>query len=762
MDTTHSFLTLWAYRLFLVGLFLLPIGIFMSAAYPLLPLKVVIASFMLIGSAVLGLASALKSGWFEIPTHPLMLAAWGIPIASVLTLFVTPSLWMSLFGDSLDLDTVFFAFLLALATTVPVYLFRSRADTARAFFTLLIASWVVAVFHLIRLLFGADTFSFEVFTSPLFSLIGKWNDLAIYFGLVAVLGLMALEALPLERMHQYIIAATVAIALFFAAVINFTPVWICLGIVSLGIVLSRAFVRGSQRVSVGGTIVLVVSLIAIIFASSAGTILGTYFGTNQIEARPSLGSTIDVATETLSSSPFLGSGANTFILAWDSYRPADLNSSIFWNADFTSGYGFVPTVLVTQGIIGVLVWILFLGLFVYYGVRSLLLSSVSDQHAYHLKLSTYVAAAYLLVMTVIYLPSPVLIVIGFVMVGMFIALSYGEGVGSTFKFSFSERPRIGFLAVLVSVLLAVGLVVSLYSSTAVYAANVYFEKAAISAQRDGDLDGAITHLDSSLALYQSDKFYRLKVLAHLTKLNAVVSNASAAPTADEQKVFQDTLGFAVESGLAATRVNPENYRNWQALGNAYQSVVPLQVDGAYEAAVNAFVRAGELNPITPSIPITRAQLEIARGDAKAARPFVDAALTLKGDYIPALLLMAQLDLNDGDLDKAIEKAEAASVFEPSNPVIRFQVGLLKYEAKDYAGARDALEAAVTLAPDYANAHFYLGRVYLELKEGDKARSEFEAILKYNPDNEEVTSVITALDQGRDPFAPAPPTEEEGN
>lgn len=755
-----SFLSNLSYRVYLAGLFLIPVGAFASLTVPFFALKVFLAFVTIGGAFVLAVLGALKSKSLPVPKSWLLLSLWLPPVAyGVSALF--SSVWqISVFGSQLDTDTLFFMALLALTASLPIFIFQSRADFVRAFFAVLAASWVVALFHFARLFFGADTLSFGVFTNPLFSLVGKWNDLSIFFGFIGTLSLITLEALPLSTRNRWFVAATLAASLFFVALVNYTPVWIALGVLSLGVVLYRLLLakRGSSVMSVASIIVLVLALCGSIFASTLGTTLGGYFGTAQIEARPSFGSTMAIASKILATSPWLGSGPNTFTFAWDKYRPSDLNQSIFWNADFSSGVGFIPTSLVTAGGLGAAAWLVFLALFIFAGIRALLLRPASDPYQYYLTLASYAAGLYVLAMAAMYLPSPVILLIGFAAVGMFIALDYRAHHAEVPMLVFQERPRIGFIAVLGLTLVVIFSAVSAYAVTGVFVASTYYESA-IAAVRDGSLDTAQKHLATAGSFSQDDRQLRLATLINLSKLNTIVNSSSDRPQAEVQQEFQNTLGAAVESGLAAIRYNQNDYRNWQAVAGAYQSVVPLNIKGAYESAVAAYEKAAVLNPSMPSIPLSRAQLEIAKQNTRGSRQFIDQALQMKQDYIPALLLLAQIELANGNLDAAIKQMEAALVFEPSNPVTHFQVGVLKFEDKDYKGAEDAFTAAVTRAPDYANAHYYLGRVYIARGNTAKALEEFGVVQKLNPDNTDVANIIASLKDGKDPFAPVETKKE---
>ena len=753
MDTIHSFFTTNAHRVYLAGLFLLPVALATSAVVPITPLKALIGAAACIGALALAIFGSFKRGGLTLPVNAVMLSAWLIPLAYLVSTLVSPSLTISLIGNALDVDTVFFMALCALALSLPLYIFQSRKDFTTLYAVMLVSAWLLALFHLARLFFGADVLSFGVFTNPLFSPVGKWNDIAIFFGLATLLSLVNLEMGEFNVRNRWIVIATLVVSLFLLAVVNFTPVWVVLAILSLGIVLNRLLVTGAARFSVAPTVVFVIALVCVIFSSTLGGTLGRYFAVQQIEARPSWGSTMTVGTQALKANPIFGSGPNTFILQWDKYRPLELNKTLFWSADFTSGIGLIPTSLITVGLLGALAWLAFFFFFVWSGIKGLLLATQTDQHEYHLLLASFVAGLYMLIMMVVYLPSPALVILGFALIGLFASLYHKARGGKTIHIVFRERPRLGFVAVLALALVLVVSAVSLYGVGTVFASNVRFEQASRAAQVDGNLDTSVQYIDAANALNPEDRYYRLATLTHLARMNAAVNTATAANRDDAQKIFQTELGAAVESGLTAAKLNPSDYRNWQAVGTAYQSVVPLNIQGAYESAVASFNRATVLNNQMPALPLARAQMEVSRSNNDAARTYVEQAIALKEDYIPALLLLAQVELTSGNLKAAIKRAESAAVFEPSNPVTHFQVGVLRYEDKNIAGAGEAFAAAVQLAPDYANAHYYLGRVYFDLGQKDNAIKEFQQVLKLNPDNTDVQSVLATIAAGNDPFAP---------
>ena len=123
--------------------------------------------------------------------------------------------------------------------------------------------------------------------------------------------------------------------------------------------------------------VFVVALLAMIFRGSIGGFVSESFGISQIEARPSFSSTLEVAKNTLANSPGFGSGPNRFSIEWSQNKPIAVNQTVFWNVDFSYGVGFIPTTLITSGVLGFVSWILFLGAILILGIR-MMFRSIED------------------------------------------------------------------------------------------------------------------------------------------------------------------------------------------------------------------------------------------------------------------------------------------------------------------------------------------------------------------------------------------------
>ncbi len=745
----------------IIGLaFLLPVFLVPFSSFPFQFSKIALVLVVVAVVFFLGSIKTLRSGVMNIVWSPLLLGVLLLPaLYFVGSLFsIIPS--ASLFGYQLETDTFGFIALAAALTLMTVGAIRTERNILSTLTAFLVAGWVVVLFQILQFIFGG-MFSLPLLSTPISNLLGKWNDLALFVGLVGSLALVSLETLSLPKLHRGLLWATILVSLFFLAVVNFALAWLLFGVVAF-MMLVYSFVRMRAPGSRGwGTSSLVVFAVVVFFALAGGSLsasLQNGLNIQALEVRPSMEGTVGVMNSIYSESPVFGAGPNTFSLNWFKSRPTDIISTPFWDVNFSAGFGFIPTAVATGGIAVLLGWLLFIGLFLWYAVRALLKSGEWEGKSAYFTAATALAVTYLIIAHVFYVPSAVMTLLMFLFFGLFVSSLRGTQFIKEGTVLFSENPRFGFVSVLGIAVCMVLALVSVYGVGRVYASSVYHDRA-IQLSGTGDLEAAIASATQATTLVEQDRYFRTRTALDLIKLQSIVATNETDTKTQEE--FRTTLTQAINDSARAVELNPHAFENWMTRASVYGAVVPLNIQGAFDNAKAALEEARGRNPGTPEIDFRLAELSAVRNEIVEAREFAAAALKKKADYTPAVLLLAQLSFNEGKLDEAIRSVEAAVYFEPQNPQLMYQLGLLRLEAKDYAGAQTAFETALKISPEYANASFFLGQAYVFLKKNDEAMEQFKTLSLKNPDNQVLKDVITALEKGENPFlkgTPLPPEE----
>lgn len=768
-----------AYGILGIVLFLLPFFFIPSQVVSLQMSKGLVLSTGVVLALALFIVSLIKSAQVSVPRNLLSLALIILPIVFLVSSLMNGAKENQLIGFPYDMGTVSFMFFVAVLALLVGQVFRSKERIFYSYLTFFASFGLVMLFQLSRLFFGPETLSFGIFTASVSNLLGNWNDLGVFFAVSTLLSLMTLEMLELNKMLKSLVWAVFVSSLAFLAVVNFSTGWIVLAVFSLLFFLylisferfapsqelahdmqvnnheprGRSFER---KVSWPALVVLVVSIMFIFFGGAIGEKLSVMFKVVSIEVRPSWSATISVIKDTLATSPVVGSGPNSFTESWLLHKPSGINNTLFWNTDFAYGIGLIPSLFATTGALGILAWIFFFVVFIWVGLKAIFYQ-ISDLFSRYLITSSFLVSLFFWIMAVVYVPSVANFVLGFFFTGLFAASLYREGLLKEKQFSLINHPKLSFISVLALIVLLIANVTFGYLVLQRSVSLVYFQNSILGLQNDSNVDSAQTAVLRAITLNKQDLYYRGLSELNLLRVDRLLNQPGATPESIRDE-FQLNLANSIENARKATEINPRDYQNWVALGRVYASLVPppFSIPGAYENAKRTFDEALKVNPHSPVIHILLARLEAAKGDLKGTREYVNKAIAEKSNYAEAHFLLAQIEVAEGKLDRAIPALETTLILSPNNPGLFFQLGLLKYNDRNWPGAIDAFSKAVQLVPEYANAKYFLGLSLQKVSRNNEAIKQFEDLEKGNPDNQEVKLILNNLREGKDPFANAKP------
>ncbi len=752
---------------FLIPVFFIPSHVATGSAFA----KMLLYAILVLGAFSWVLVQELREKSIRLPVNVMTVSALLIPLAYIVSSFFAPSFRLSFFGQGFESDTVFASILFFLAFIVTALSCRNKGNAVYTLVALLASFALLALFHIIRLLFGADVLAFGIFTDRTSSLVGKWNDAGVFFGLITLLSWLAVEQLSLRGLFAAAMWTALAGSLALVAVVNFSLVWIVLGTIAASALMYHFFTRkrkvetpetgGGQllRIPIASIVILLLSITftldayspALFGASQAriGGVISSRLQVTQLEARPSWKTTYTIGKEVYAKSPLFGSGPNTFSENWLAYRPEGINQTLFWNTLFTAGIGVIPTSFITTGILGGLTWVLFLCALLYLGFRAFR-ATYTDTLVRYLTFTTFLMSVYLWFFAIAYVPSLALLILAALFSGLFVSLLYEAKVLYPRVFVFASHPRTGFALSLILIVLLVVTVTAGYGIVRKSIASAYFEKS-VKALGEQNIEQAHADITRAIAISDSDRFEQMAAQIALSRIGAWLAN-NQNPSAEQNEELRQLVSDAVARGLAATNYNARNYYNWMTLGQVYESLAQLNVGGAYDNAKTTYKNAEELNPMTPSTALAFARLEVIQGNIDGARALVQKALAIKSDYRAATLLLAQIEITAGNSREAIASLRQAIQTSPGSPLLFFQLGFLEYSAEDYMNAIHSLEQAVGLDESYANARYFLGLSYYRVGRVVDAIAQFERVQETNPDVVEVQQILTNLRAGKDPLS----------
>ena len=722
------------------------------------------------------LFDCLQKGRVRIPKSGLLLALGGVVLAWFISSIFSINPALSLVGAGYEIGTFIFFLFSGLAVFLVADLFQNEQKVIIFYLLLLLSSFLVFIFQLFHTVFGITLLPSAVFRSPTDNLLGGWNDFAIFFGFIALTSVCFFEMSRFKKVLKGIFLASILISILAMLAVNFFIAWVIFGffiLVFLVYFLSVSFYSHASSASaedrgpVSGSRILSAKIITlpffilliVVFFILARGLLGDFIGVlhaSVTEVGLSWNSTFSIAKNVLKESPLLGSGPNTFLYDWLKYKPASVNSTVFWGIRFHSGISYLFSIISTAGVLGALAFAGFLGFLLYYGTK--VLSYFENDINRVMLIASFLGSLYLWSFVVFYSPGFLIFAMAFLMTGILIAMLARVGKIRMIKINFSGSPRLGFISVLVIIILMIGMVSSLYLFVRKYWALYSYTQALKALNISGNLDKSEAALIRAANTDAQDQYFRSLAEVGILRMKQVLSQKDLSEEILRSK-FQNILGASIQNAQRATELNPKDPLNWMELARVYESVVPFGISGAKDFAIRAYEKAAEVSPLDPTPYLGMARAAMAANDTDGARKYIKSALKIKSDFAAALFMLSQIEAKEGNLKKAIQRAEQTVFIVPNDIGALFQLGILNYQDGNYSRAQAAFERIISLNPGYANANYFLGLIYAKQGETKKSIKLFEEIEKSNPDNKEVKLILKNLREGKEALSGISPPSE---
>jgi len=702
--------------------------------------------------------SVLRSGTIRLVFPPALALFWVFTFLALASAFLSGDKNDALYGSMFEIHTASFVVLMAVIMTVSLTFTKSKSSIVRLFIGLGISTFILQFVHILRLFFGPEFLSFGMFTTATSSVIGSFNDQALFSGLAIIVTLIVVQQVSLRIVGKVIATLIIISSLVLLSVINFYIVWLVVGFFSLVTFLyslsKDTWLRtaGEEYSPVSKSVLGIVALVSVF--SGAFVISGEYLGTvvskttnvTHLEVRPSLEATIDIGQSVYSKNILLGIGPNRFEDAWRLYKDPVINETTFWNTNFSAGSSYVATLFVTTGLAGGILFISFILGLLYAGYRFLFLVKSEDDVWGLIKVVSAVSTVYLWFMAFVYVPGTTVMLLTALMTGVTFAV-YSSVVPNTGKtINVASNRQYGILMI-IFVLIAVVVSGSVFFDvTKKYLAQVTYASAVKEFQAGANLlDTDILLIEAQKLGSEQDLFVSERAKLRLVELNRL--NSLVEPSETDKQNFQAALVDGIGLAESAILLDPTNPFNYVLLSGFYGLLNPSQYEGIKERRDGMINKARELDPTNPEHLAISAQLSARFGDLNSARESLNKALQLKPNYTEALFSLAQIDIQEGNTDAAINSTRSIISIEPSNPTRYFQLGVLLSTAQDLDAAIQAFEFAISLDNNYANARYFLALAYLDKDRRKDALDQLKIVEVSNPDNVSLQALIKQIEDG---------------
>ncbi len=723
-------------------LFLLPIFVLPLAIWPVAFSKAILFYIGVTVAFLFWLFAVLQKGNLLIPKSILFVLLGVIIVVWLIASIFSLNFKLSFIGAGYEIGTFIFFLFMGIGLFLISSLFQTEKRAFLFYFFLFISSFIVFVFQLLHTIFHITIIPWQnIFQGPVSNLAGGWNDFAIFFGFFALTSLCFFELYKFSNSLKGIFIIAIFLSLIAMLAVNLSISWFILGFFVLFLILYLFFDK--KNIYSFKFSLFILSLIIFLFLmSNQINNLTSFIKTDIIFINPSWSVTSDIIRGSLKHNFLLGSGPNTFSYNWLKFKPLEINNTVFWNTPFQTGAGYLPSMISDTGIIGGLAILAFLLALIFYGFK--IIFYIKNDLTRTLLVSSFLGSLYFWAFTVFYSPGFLIFVLAFFTTGLFLAMLVKADKIKVFNISFIKNSLTGFVSVIIIILLLIGSFISIYFFSKKYLSVYLYSQGVKILNTENNIEKGEAKILKATQFDKQDVYFRTLAEIGIIKTNKIINQQNNLPLESLREQFQNSLVSSIKNAQDAIKINPFDPLNRTQLGKIYESIVPFNIAGANEFAINSYNEALKISPFDPSFFVSMARVEIQLKNFQKAREYLNSSLALKKDFAPALFVFSQLEAQDGNLDKAIQRAKETVILVPNDIGALYQLGFLNYQNKNYSEAALSLERAVALSPQYSNARYFLGFSYDKLGRKEEAINQFLEIEKFNPDNDEVKRILNNL------------------
>lgn len=618
---------------------------------------------VVIGASVSLMAWAgarFSDGKIYIPKSFVLLSGLGVVFVTLLSALFSSNRTSSFFGAMFDVGTFWFlcaGYILMLLASMVV---RTEKQGKKILSGLLASISVVLFFQTLRY-FMPDLLSFGVLGGKTSNPFGSWYSFGFLAGVSSLISIFLLEFAHTSKKIRIALYALLGLSLVTVIAINSTLLWKILGVSALVIFVYRIATYVGNRRSMFPVYAFVTILLSLLFLLSGrfiGGLLPNALGLSNVEISPSVETTFAVGQKIITQYPVLGIGPNRFAEAWALWKPIIINNTQFWDTAFGSGFGFLPTVAINNGTLGILSWLVFVGT-ILAAVFAYIRKTFKDTKS-PITVAWAFVVLFILISNFFYSFGIGMIMLLFVSLGVFASMRTDFESTEVMEIDFLNDPRKSFVSILFLVLLMIGAAGTSFKFVERFASVPYFNGSLMAT----NVAQAESLIDKAISLHQNDLYFRTYAQIELAQLSLLAQKQNISN--EEQATLQTIFDKALQSATLAINYDPKNYINHQMLGVVYSTAGRLGVEGAGDKAIEAYNVASKLNPLNPGLKLSVANEYSNANKNTEAKKFAEEALSLSPNYIDALVFLAQTEKRLGNTNKATEYAERALVLNPND------------------------------------------------------------------------------------------------
>ena len=739
------------------------LGLSLALYIPFLPVgliaqKGIVLTFGAFIALMIYFLDSIKSGRFILPKNN----AWKILLLLTVSVFVL-ALFMqnkanSIIGTGFDFGTAFYFLNILIYFFLITAWFNKYNLLQKIVKTVLYSGIVVVTFQVLQLVFGLTNRFPKLFIGiKNANLIGSFNDLGLFLSFFVFVLLITFKYHSYKKWVKLLMFVLFGISLVFLLIINYKFAWILLGLSAITLLVKSIINKNLESTSnsenessistVLASIVVVLSVVCIFFSVGISNFTANPpLNFSNSEKRPSVMASTTVLVKSFEHNFIASTGPNRYNIAWEREKSnisnGGLIASPYWSVSFNNAISIFFTTITTTGIFGLLLLVLFIIL-----VFKRFYSIIFKKHAPNLNERDSIILSFLVFFSILVFildfPNAALSVVIFVIWAIIFALSSKD---ENAVISFGKNAKKAIIFVVLSFILIVGTLYSMYYSINAYRAGYLVNRASLTPATYEGVAKSESYLVKAFNITGNDIYARGVSNIHLLRISLLVNDK----TLTQDKLISSVKNeaeSAAQTARVAVSVDKYNYQNYLAFLKVQESLISLGANDIYLNAINTADQALEFSPNNIGIIMRKAKIAGYLKNYSDAYEFLNQVNKINPGYADAYIYKTSLKVSEGNFDQALNDINTAISTNPGSAQLFYQRGLINMGKKNYTEAVNDFESILNVYPNMLDVYASLALSYESLGKKDSVIDTLTRMKAYVTDKNSIDNLITKIQNG---------------
>ena len=399
------------------------------------------------------------------------------------------------------------------------------------------------------------------------------------------------------------------------------------------------------------------------------------------DVRPSMETSWTLAKQSFLENKMLGAGPNQFSNVWMKYRPASSMTDSYYNSNIENASSNFFKLLIEMGIVAILIIIVALYKVIY-------LFNEAKQYKGKVAFYNLIHILYIAVGTIMiwFITNNIIFLLYYIAI-LYIPSNNESMNSDNIKIRTKKNFFLKYIAYIIFFLLILLLICK-------YLSYQMIDKAIVKYDNDKDSKALLSRIDLANKIYPNNFANSLKSRVYLQEATNLYLNASKEGRDEklmaEFKILIDKSLSEANLSVYKNLSNPYVYINRATI---YETASILDNKTYYELATSDYNKAIIIDPYNPDHMLGLSKLEYAKGMKDKTGLLIDRMLSVKPNFLPAYLTLADMMEIEQSRDKKAYVLQEALKANPDNQNVAYMLAVEYFKLglyKDYTFIMDDL------------------------------------------------------------------------